>query len=141
MERHLAADCSVMTGRSRKASSSPKCSKPKCGKVLFAQIQCDVSLTTIMAYLPDSHLITPAEMSPEVLSPASFPEFTQLLFPLVSSDSSLDLEHYKRSELSNFCDECQRSGCNETCRSIRKVGSAFTFYQDLHQTNQGNVFQ
>ena len=44
MERHLTADCSVMTGRSHKASSSPKCAKPKCGKVLFAQIQCDVSL-------------------------------------------------------------------------------------------------
>jgi AN1-like Zinc finger len=42
MERHLSIDCSVMTGRSRKASS-PKCSRPKCGKVLFAQIQCDVS--------------------------------------------------------------------------------------------------
>jgi predicted nucleic acid binding AN1-type Zn finger protein len=41
MERHLASDCSVMTGRSHKASASPKCSRPKCGKVLFAQIQCD----------------------------------------------------------------------------------------------------
>ncbi|KAH9179135.1 hypothetical protein EDB89DRAFT_1925469 [Lactarius sanguifluus] len=41
MERHLAVDCSVMTGRSHKASSAPKCARPKCGKVLFAQIQCD----------------------------------------------------------------------------------------------------
>ncbi|KAH9971923.1 hypothetical protein BGW80DRAFT_407890 [Lactifluus volemus] len=41
MERHLTMDCYVMTGRSQKASSTPKCSRPKCGKVLFAQIQCD----------------------------------------------------------------------------------------------------
>ncbi|KAI0252447.1 hypothetical protein BJV78DRAFT_1275015 [Lactifluus subvellereus] len=41
MERHLTTDCSVMTGRSRKAGSTPKCARPKCGKVLFAQIQCD----------------------------------------------------------------------------------------------------
>jgi hypothetical protein len=43
MERHLAIDCSVTTGRSQKASASPKCARPKCGKLLFAQIQCDVS--------------------------------------------------------------------------------------------------
>jgi predicted nucleic acid binding AN1-type Zn finger protein len=41
MERHLAIDCSVMTGRSQKPSTTPKCSRPKCGKLLFAQIQCD----------------------------------------------------------------------------------------------------
>ncbi|KAI9465599.1 hypothetical protein BJY52DRAFT_1202308 [Lactarius psammicola] len=41
MERHLTVDCSVMTGRSHKASSAPRCSRPKCGKVLIAQIQCD----------------------------------------------------------------------------------------------------
>ncbi len=44
MERHLTVYCSVMTGRSGKASSTPKCARPKCGKVLFANIQCDVSL-------------------------------------------------------------------------------------------------
>ena len=44
MERHLAVDCSVMTGRrAQKASATPKCARPKCGKLLFAQIQCDVS--------------------------------------------------------------------------------------------------
>lgn len=43
MERHLAMDCSVMTGRSKKANATPKCARPKCGKLLFAQIQCDVS--------------------------------------------------------------------------------------------------
>lgn len=43
MERHLTIDCSVMTGRSQKASATPKCARPKCGKLLFAQIQCDVS--------------------------------------------------------------------------------------------------
>ena len=43
MERHLAVDCSVMTGRSQKVSATPKCARPKCGKLLFAQIQCDVS--------------------------------------------------------------------------------------------------
>ncbi|KAI0004610.1 hypothetical protein BJV74DRAFT_808535 [Russula compacta] len=41
MERHLSIDCSVMTGRSQKASATPKCARPKCGKLLFAQIQCD----------------------------------------------------------------------------------------------------
>jgi hypothetical protein len=43
MERHLAMDCSVMTGRSKKANATPRCARPKCGKLLFAQIQCDVS--------------------------------------------------------------------------------------------------
>jgi hypothetical protein len=43
MERHLSRDCSVMTGRSQKASSTPRCARPKCGKLVFAQIQCDVS--------------------------------------------------------------------------------------------------
>ncbi|KAI9458820.1 hypothetical protein F5148DRAFT_1219879 [Russula earlei] len=41
MERHLTMDCSVMTGRSQKANTTPKCARPKCGKLLFAQIQCD----------------------------------------------------------------------------------------------------
>jgi hypothetical protein len=43
MERHLSVDCSVMTGRSQKASTTPRCGRPKCGKLLFAPIQCDVS--------------------------------------------------------------------------------------------------
>lgn len=43
MERHLTMDCSVMTGRTQKASSTPRCPRPKCGKLLFAPIQCDVS--------------------------------------------------------------------------------------------------
>lgn len=41
MERHLTRDCSFMTGRSQKANATPKCARPKCGKLLFAQIQCD----------------------------------------------------------------------------------------------------
>ncbi|KAH9947565.1 hypothetical protein B0H21DRAFT_737818 [Amylocystis lapponica] len=40
MEAHIASECSVMTGKSGKASSSPTCAKVKCGKVLFAPIQC-----------------------------------------------------------------------------------------------------
>ncbi|KAH9969493.1 hypothetical protein BC827DRAFT_1160228 [Russula dissimulans] len=41
MERHLTFDCSAMTGRSQKSNATPKCARPKCGKVLFAPIQCD----------------------------------------------------------------------------------------------------
>ncbi|KAI0300383.1 hypothetical protein BC826DRAFT_992995 [Russula brevipes] len=41
MERHLNRDCSVMTGRTQKPSATPRCARPKCGKLLFAQIQCD----------------------------------------------------------------------------------------------------
>lgn len=42
MERHLAAECSVMTGRTQK-KSSPVCAKGNCKKVLFAPISCTVS--------------------------------------------------------------------------------------------------
>jgi hypothetical protein len=56
MERHLSVDCSVMTGRSRKASSAPKCARPKCRKVLFVQIQCDVSLHDLRLALISSLL-------------------------------------------------------------------------------------
>lgn len=39
MEQHISTECSVMTGKA-KTSSIPHCAKPKCGKVLFAPIQC-----------------------------------------------------------------------------------------------------
>ncbi|THH20080.1 hypothetical protein EW146_g1182 [Bondarzewia mesenterica] len=41
MERHFNYDCSVMTGKSGKAKSTPTCAKAKCGKVLFAPIPCE----------------------------------------------------------------------------------------------------
>ncbi|KAI1793391.1 hypothetical protein LXA43DRAFT_972039 [Ganoderma leucocontextum] len=41
MERHINTECSVMTGRSGKAKSTPHCARPKCGKVLFSPIRCD----------------------------------------------------------------------------------------------------
>ncbi|ETW81710.1 hypothetical protein HETIRDRAFT_147684 [Heterobasidion irregulare TC 32-1] len=40
MERHFNEECSVMTGKSGKARSSPICAKGKCGKVLFQPIRC-----------------------------------------------------------------------------------------------------
>lgn len=40
MERHFNQECSVMTGKSGKARSSPICAKGKCGKVLFQPIRC-----------------------------------------------------------------------------------------------------
>ncbi|KAJ3477384.1 hypothetical protein NLI96_g10503 [Meripilus lineatus] len=40
MERHFETDCSVLTGKT-KASSTPRCARPKCGKLLFAPISCD----------------------------------------------------------------------------------------------------
>ena len=43
MEQHINTQCSVMTGRSSKAKSTPTCARPKCGKVLFSPIRCDVS--------------------------------------------------------------------------------------------------
>jgi len=45
MERHIAVDCSVMTGKSRKAKAAPVCARGKCGKVLFVPITCNVSIT------------------------------------------------------------------------------------------------
>ncbi|OJT14671.1 AN1-type zinc finger protein 2B [Trametes pubescens] len=41
MEQHINTQCSVMTGKSAKAKSTPTCARPKCGKVLFAPIRCD----------------------------------------------------------------------------------------------------
>ncbi|KAI0061412.1 hypothetical protein BV25DRAFT_1838930 [Artomyces pyxidatus] len=40
MDRHFDTDCSVMTGKTRKAKSGPTCARGKCGKVLFAPIRC-----------------------------------------------------------------------------------------------------
>jgi len=40
MDRHIASECSVTTGKANK-SKSPVCGRGKCGKVLFAPIQCD----------------------------------------------------------------------------------------------------
>ncbi|VDC04447.1 unnamed protein product [Peniophora sp. CBMAI 1063] len=39
MERHLNAECSVMTGKTK--SKTPRCARGKCGKVLYAPIHCD----------------------------------------------------------------------------------------------------
>ncbi|TFY73062.1 hypothetical protein EWM64_g10951, partial [Hericium alpestre] len=41
MERHLAEDCSVTTGKPSKGKSAPTCDHAKCNKVLFAPIKCD----------------------------------------------------------------------------------------------------
>lgn len=43
MEQHITTQCTVMTGKSAKAKSAPTCARPKCGKVLFSPIRCDVS--------------------------------------------------------------------------------------------------
>ncbi|KAI0354896.1 hypothetical protein OH77DRAFT_1481012 [Trametes cingulata] len=40
MEQHINTQCSVMTGKSGKAKSTPTCARPKCGKVLFSPIRC-----------------------------------------------------------------------------------------------------
>ncbi|THH28276.1 hypothetical protein EUX98_g5914 [Antrodiella citrinella] len=39
MERHFETDCAVLVGKSAK-SSTPRCSRPNCGKILFAPIAC-----------------------------------------------------------------------------------------------------
>ncbi|KAL4069952.1 hypothetical protein V8B97DRAFT_1967163 [Scleroderma yunnanense] len=41
METHISTECSVTTGKSDKAKSTPTCARGKCGKVLFAPISCD----------------------------------------------------------------------------------------------------
>ncbi|KAG1715733.1 hypothetical protein ID866_1449 [Astraeus odoratus] len=41
MERHISSECNVMTGRSGRHKSTPVCARGKCGKVLFAPINCD----------------------------------------------------------------------------------------------------
>jgi hypothetical protein len=90
MERHLSVDCSVMTGRSKKANTTPRCARPKCGKLLFAQIQCDVS-SFFRSRVPTDRLtlcISFAEMPSEVLPGTPFPKFTQLLFDLIDGVSS-----------------------------------------------------
>ncbi|KAH9997991.1 hypothetical protein BJV77DRAFT_940913 [Russula vinacea] len=73
MERHLSIDCSVMTGRSQKASSTPRCARPKCGKLLFAQIQCDKCHQKFCPEhrFPSSHNCS--SISSTVLPPASAP--------------------------------------------------------------------
>ena len=43
MERHINTECSVITGRSGNAKSTPHCARQKCHKVLFSPIRCDVS--------------------------------------------------------------------------------------------------
>ncbi len=85
MERHLTRECSFMTGRSQKANATPKCARPKCGKLLFAQIQCDVSFHFFEGVSPD-HLtlcVLFAEMPSEVLPGTPFPKFAQLPFDLI----------------------------------------------------------
>ena len=87
MERHLSTDCSVMTGRSQKASATPRCGRPKCGKLLFAPIQCNVSSFFATYYWSFDPLFS-VEMPSEILPRTSFPEFTQLLFDLIDCVAS-----------------------------------------------------
>ena len=42
VERHITNECSVMTGKTKK-SNQPHCANPRCKKLLFAPIRCDVS--------------------------------------------------------------------------------------------------
>lgn len=55
MERHINAECSVMTGKSGRIRSQPVCARGKCGKVLYAPIACNVRsvLLSIRAH-PDA---------------------------------------------------------------------------------------
>ncbi|KAI0346035.1 hypothetical protein BDW22DRAFT_1353701 [Trametopsis cervina] len=39
MDRHISSECSITTGKT-KTSSTPHCAQPRCGKLLFAPIQC-----------------------------------------------------------------------------------------------------
>ncbi|KAF8501087.1 hypothetical protein F5888DRAFT_1678979 [Russula emetica] len=73
MERHLNVDCSVMTGRSQKASATPRCPRPKCGKLLFAPIQCDKCRQKFCPEhrFPSSHNCS--SISSTVLPPRSAP--------------------------------------------------------------------
>ncbi|KAF9221559.1 hypothetical protein BS17DRAFT_784943 [Gyrodon lividus] len=41
MERHINTDCSVMTGNTGRLRSQPVCARGKCGKVLYAPINCN----------------------------------------------------------------------------------------------------
>lgn len=47
MERHINSECSVMTGR-RAKPGAPTCARPKCGKVLFSPIRCEVSCCFVL---------------------------------------------------------------------------------------------
>lgn len=80
MEQHINTQCSVMTGKSAKAKSTPTCARPKCGKVLFAPIRCDVS-NHCSKYRSSRALTVVPVMQAAVLSTAPLPRRPLLCRP------------------------------------------------------------
>lgn len=75
MEAHINTECSLMSGKSRK-SSHPTCARAKCGKVLYAPIQCAVSVQ--LFWERNDVLTAVSEMQAAVLPATSLPDFPYL---------------------------------------------------------------
>ena len=76
MERHINNECSVMTGRKAK-SSTPTCARPKCGKVLFSPIRCDVSTCPFLYTLAHKLIIVPSPVSSSSVRNTASPRTTR----------------------------------------------------------------
>lgn len=81
MERHISAECSVMTGKSGRTRSQPVCARGKCGKVLYAPIACSVRRAP--PFFRVYTLMLAAGLQEAVLSAAPLPKGSQLLEPYV----------------------------------------------------------
>ena len=114
MERHINTECSVMTGRSSKAKSTPHCARSKCGKVLFSPIRCGVSDFSLgVTYHLDPYsgmdfgsLSTSAVMQAAVLSRTSLSQG-----PFVLHHGRVCLKSAKRRESVAAPDERGVSRC------------------------------
>ena len=71
MERHISSECSVSTGKT-KSSSVPRCTRSRCGKVLYSPIRCEVGrIVHDLVHAHSQRLYSPAGSSsaPSIVSP------------------------------------------------------------------------
>ena len=54
MDRHIASECSVTTGKATQ-STQPHCANPRCKKLLFAPIRCDVCFLDLPYSITNAH--------------------------------------------------------------------------------------
>ncbi|KAH7885211.1 hypothetical protein F5I97DRAFT_1830408 [Phlebopus sp. FC_14] len=96
MERHISHECSVMTGKSGRTTSTPVCARGKCGKVLFSPIVCDSCRKQYCAQhrFPKDHrctsLAAPTTSSQRIVQTARFnkPNTSQAASKSAGSSSS-----------------------------------------------------
>ncbi|TCD70898.1 hypothetical protein EIP91_001206 [Steccherinum ochraceum] len=72
MERHFETDCAVLVGKSAK-SSTPRCMKPTCRKVLFSPIPCDKCKQQFCPQhrFPSDHKCAASASSSKAFTPSS----------------------------------------------------------------------